>query len=108
MQKMIFAFLVAAAIAIVISPWFIKMLRRLKYGQVERAEGPHAHSAKEGTPTMGGIMFIIGIVKFCLNADERKKKKALKKAKKAQKNAAKNQDQNGQNQNGQNQNDQNQ
>ena len=62
MQKMIFAFLVAAAIAIVISPWFIKMLRRLKYGQVERAEGPHAHSAKEGTPTMGGIMFIIGII----------------------------------------------
>lgn len=62
MQNMILAFLVAAAIAIVISPWFIKMLHRLKYGQVERAEGPHAHSAKEGTPTMGGIMFIIGII----------------------------------------------
>ncbi|MBR0155974.1 MAG: phospho-N-acetylmuramoyl-pentapeptide-transferase [Clostridia bacterium] len=62
MQNMILAFLVAAAVAIVISPWFIKMLRRLKYGQVERAEGPHAHSAKEGTPTMGGIMFIIGII----------------------------------------------
>ena len=62
MQKMIFAFIVAAAIAIVISPLFIKMLRRLKYGQVEREEGPHAHSAKEGTPTMGGIMFIIAIV----------------------------------------------
>lgn len=41
---------------------FIPMLRRLKYGQVERAEGPHAHSAKEGTPTMGGIMFIIAII----------------------------------------------
>ena len=54
------------------------------------------------------VMFIIGIVKFCLNADERKKKKALKKAKKAQKNAAKNQDQNGRDQIGQNQNDQNQ
>lgn len=62
MQKMIFAFLTAAAIAIIISPWFIKMLHKLKYGQVEREEGPHAHSAKEGTPTMGGIMFIIAII----------------------------------------------
>lgn len=62
MQRMIFAFLEAAAITLVISPLFIKMLHRLKYGQVERVEGPHAKSAKEGTPTMGGIMFIIGII----------------------------------------------
>lgn len=62
MQRMIFAFIAAAGIAIVIAPWFIRMLHKLKYGQVERAEGPHAHSAKEGTPTMGGIMFIIAIV----------------------------------------------
>ena len=45
-----------------ISPLFIPMLRRLKYGQVERAEGPHAHSAKEGTPTMGGVIIILSIV----------------------------------------------
>ena len=62
MQKMIFAFITAAAAVMLISPLFIPMLRRLKYGQVERAEGPHAHSAKEGTPTMGGIMFIIAII----------------------------------------------
>lgn len=59
---MIFAFITAAAAVMLISPLFIPMLRRLKYGQVERAEGPHAHSAKEGTPTMGGIMFIIAII----------------------------------------------
>lgn len=62
MQKMIFAFITAAAAVMLISPLFIPMLRRLKYGQIERAEGPHAHSAKEGTPTMGGIMFIIAII----------------------------------------------
>ena len=62
MQKMIFAFITAAAAVMLISPLFIPMLRRLKYGQVERAEGPHAHSAKEGTPTMGGTMFIIAII----------------------------------------------
>lgn len=62
MQKMIFALITAAAAVMLLSPVFIPMLRRLKYGQVERAEGPHANSAKEGTPTMGGIMFIIAII----------------------------------------------
>ena len=59
---MIFAFIAAAAISMLLAPVFIPMLRRLKFGQVERKEGPHANSAKEGTPTMGGIMFIISIV----------------------------------------------
>ena len=62
MQRMIFAFIAAAAISMLLAPVFIPMLRRLKFGQVERKEGPHANSAKEGTPTMGGIMFIISIV----------------------------------------------
>ena len=65
MQKMIFAFITAAAAVMLISPLFIPMLRRLKYGQVERAEGPHAHSAKEGTPTMGGIIFLLPAVVVC-------------------------------------------
>ncbi len=60
--RIIFAMLTAAAVVILAAPLFIPMLRRLKYGQVEREEGPHAHSAKEGTPSMGGIMFIIGII----------------------------------------------
>ncbi len=62
MQRMIFAFVAAAAIVMLLAPLFIPMLRRMKFGQVERAEGPHAHSAKEGTPTMGGVMFVIAIV----------------------------------------------
>ena len=62
MQKMIFAFITAAAAVMLISPLFIPMLRRLKYGQVERAEGPHAHSAKEGTPTMGGIIILAAVI----------------------------------------------
>ena len=62
MQKMIFAFITAAVAAMLFSPVFIPMLKRLKFGQVERTEGPHAHSAKEGTPTMGGIMFIVASI----------------------------------------------
>lgn len=60
--RLILAFLSSAAIVLAVAPFFIPMLRRLKYGQVEREEGPHAHSAKEGTPSMGGLMFIIAIV----------------------------------------------
>ncbi|MBR3381949.1 MAG: phospho-N-acetylmuramoyl-pentapeptide-transferase [Clostridia bacterium] len=60
--RVILSFIVSAAAVMLIAPFFIPMLRRLKYGQVEREEGPHAHSAKEGTPSMGGVMFIIGII----------------------------------------------
>lgn len=65
MQRMIFAFIAAAIISILLAPVFIPLLKRLKFGQVERKEGPHANSAKEGTPTMGGIMFLISIVLAC-------------------------------------------
>ncbi|MBR0136105.1 MAG: phospho-N-acetylmuramoyl-pentapeptide-transferase, partial [Clostridia bacterium] len=60
--RIILGFLTSAAVVMAIAPFFIPMLRRLKYGQVEREEGPHAHSAKEGTPSMGGLMFIIAII----------------------------------------------
>ncbi|MBO4847686.1 MAG: phospho-N-acetylmuramoyl-pentapeptide-transferase [Clostridia bacterium] len=61
-MRVILAFIASAAVVMLIAPFFIPMLRRLKYGQVEREEGPHAHSAKEGTPSMGGLMFIIAII----------------------------------------------
>ena len=40
----------------------IPILKKLKVGQSERAEGPRAHLKKQGTPTMGGIMMIISII----------------------------------------------
>ncbi len=39
--------------------WIIPGLRRLKFGQVVREEGPQSHLAKKGTPTMGGIIFAL-------------------------------------------------
>ena len=45
-MRVILAFIVAAGAVMLIAPFFIPMLHRLKYGQVEREEGPHAHSAK--------------------------------------------------------------
>lgn len=51
--------LIAAA---VLTPMSLKFLRRLKFGQFVRDDGPESHLAKEGTPTMGGLAFIIVIV----------------------------------------------
>lgn len=58
--------LVAAVIAFVVSAvigkFLIPFLHKLKYGQTILDIGPSWHKKKEGTPTMGGIMFIIAIV----------------------------------------------
>lgn len=42
-------------------PRFYSVLRRLKFGQSIREEGPQSHQKKSGTPTMGGIMIIFSI-----------------------------------------------
>ena len=42
--------------------WMIPFLHRLKFGQTIREIGPSWHKKKEGTPTMGGLMFIAGVV----------------------------------------------
>ena len=55
------AFAVSLIITAVLGPIFIPWLRKLKFGQEIREEGPAWHQKKSGTPTMGGIMFIIGI-----------------------------------------------
>ncbi len=55
------AFVVALVVTLVFGPVFIPWLRKLKFGQEIREEGPKWHQKKSGTPTMGGIMFIIGM-----------------------------------------------
>ena len=62
MQKLIFAILLSAIVCMVVGRFLIPMLRRLKFGQTERQEGPESHLKKTGTPTMGGIMIIVAIV----------------------------------------------
>ena len=58
----ILSFIVAFGVAAIVGQVLIPLLRRLKAGQSIRADGPTWHMAKQGTPTMGGIMFIFGIV----------------------------------------------
>ena len=74
MKYAIFALLVSAAVTIAVGPLLIPLLKRLKFGQNERSDGPQSHLTKAGTPTMGGIMFIAGILVgtlvFTLSATE--------------------------------------
>ncbi len=55
------SFAISFIITAVLGPAMIPLLRRLKFGQNIRDDGPSRHLQKAGTPTMGGIMFIIGI-----------------------------------------------
>ncbi len=48
-------------VVVLLGPLAIPLLRRLKFGQVVREDGPAAHKAKTGTPTMGGLMLLAGI-----------------------------------------------
>lgn len=45
-----------------LGPKIIPLLRRLKIGQSIREDGPSSHLAKSGTPTMGGIIFLMAFV----------------------------------------------
>ncbi len=47
---------------VLMAPGFIPMLHRLKFGQEVRDDGPQTHLKKQGTPTMGGIMFLAAAV----------------------------------------------
>ena len=55
----LFPILTAFAIALIIGPIFIPLLKRLKFGQSIREDGPQSHLKKSGTPTMGGIIFLL-------------------------------------------------
>ncbi len=56
-----YAAIIAFIITAVITPISIPVLHKLKFGQSIREIGPSWHKSKSGTPTMGGIAFIIGI-----------------------------------------------
>lgn len=54
--------IIAFAISVVLGPVIIPFLRKLKFGQTVRDDGPQSHLKKNGTPTMGGIIFLISVI----------------------------------------------
>ncbi len=55
------AAIVSALVVLVTGPFVIPELRKLKFGQSIREEGPKSHQAKSGTPTMGGLMILVAL-----------------------------------------------
>ncbi|MGF7185068.1 phospho-N-acetylmuramoyl-pentapeptide-transferase [Desulfitispora alkaliphila] len=70
MEKVIIAFIVALVIGILVGPVLIPILRKLKFGQYVRDDGPKSHIKKAGTPTMGGVIFLIAIITSVLIVSE--------------------------------------
>jgi phospho-N-acetylmuramoyl-pentapeptide-transferase len=56
------ASLTALFLVLALGPWMIERLRILQVGQYIREEGPQTHKAKAGTPTMGGVLILVGIL----------------------------------------------
>lgn len=53
---------IAFVLTAILVPLFIPLLKRMKFGQSIREEGPKSHMAKSGTPTMGGLTFLISTI----------------------------------------------
>ena len=54
--------LISFAVTVILALIIIPILKKIKVGQIERNDGPKSHLIKQGTPTMGGIIFTIGII----------------------------------------------
>ncbi len=59
--RALMAALTAMAIGFCAAPWVIRELKALKIGQAVRENGPKTHLAKDGTPTMGGVLILVSI-----------------------------------------------
>lgn len=66
MDNMYICFITSFITSVIITYILIPVLRRLKFGQTIREEGPQWHNKKSGTPTMGGIGFLIVTVVLTL------------------------------------------
>jgi len=64
--RAVMATLTALLIGLVSGPWVIRKLIALKMGQSVRNDGPQSHLVKTGTPTMGGVLILLGIFISCI------------------------------------------
>ena len=59
--EIILPVIIAFGVCVVLCPLLIPFLKRMKFGQFIRQEGPESHLKKSGTPTMGGIIIVLSI-----------------------------------------------
>ena len=55
-------FLITFEGAVLLAPFYIPLLRRLKFGQTIRYNGPQSHLKKQGTPTIGALIFLTPLI----------------------------------------------
>ena len=60
MRALLTAGALSLSFTLFLTPLFIRLFTRLGWGQYIRDDGPKTHHVKRGTPTMGGIIFILG------------------------------------------------
>lgn len=67
--RVLMNFLISFVLVMLVMPKSIQFLKKLKFGQVEREEGLESHKYKGGTPTMGGVVFVLCsvLVTYILN-----------------------------------------
>lgn len=58
----ILSIIIAFAVSVILCPLVIPMLQKMKFGQYIREEGPKSHQSKSGTPTMGGMIILAGVI----------------------------------------------
>ncbi|AZI57666.1 phospho-N-acetylmuramoyl-pentapeptide-transferase [Nakamurella antarctica] len=61
MKSILIAAIVGLAVAILLTPYLIKVFARQGFGQEIREDGPQSHQKKRGTPTMGGAAILIAM-----------------------------------------------
>lgn len=66
MRNIAFTVVSAFVATLILGYMFIPFLRRLKFGQNVRQDGPKSHLVKSGTPTMGGLFFLIPLIVISL------------------------------------------
>ena len=59
--RLIASFAIAFLISVLFGAWLVPFLRKIKAGQSIKEIGPTWHQSKAGTPTMGGLMFILAV-----------------------------------------------
>jgi UDP-N-acetylmuramyl pentapeptide phosphotransferase/UDP-N-acetylglucosamine-1-phosphate transferase len=59
--RAILGVLTALLTALLVGPWVIRNLEMRQIGQSVRRDGPESHFAKQGTPTMGGVLILVCI-----------------------------------------------
>lgn len=67
-MKLILAFVVGFVVSSLVGAFLVPWLRKVKAGQMIKEIGPSWHMSKSGTPTMGGLMFVVGVTVACFAA----------------------------------------